>query len=122
MMDTSTPAIRVLIVDDDDDVRESFTLLLADEGFEIAEASNGAQAMRAIEAAPPDVILLDLMMPVMNGWKLWEWLRASPATAHIPVVVLTASGTSEVCGDALVLTKPVGVHELTSALAAACAA
>lgn len=115
---------QVLIVDDDDDVREILTLLLRDEGFAVTAASNGADAARAIDrGAYPDVIVLDLMMPVMNGWELWEHLRRSPATAHIPIIVLTASGLAHGClGDAPVLAKPTGVEELMVAISAACAA
>jgi CheY-like chemotaxis protein len=115
---------RVMIVDDDDDVRDILTLLLRDEGFTVTAASNGAEAMRAIDGGEhPDVILLDLMMPVMNGWELWEHLRRSPNTAHIPVVVLTASGLEQGClGNAVVLPKPTGVEELMVAISSACAA
>src|SRR3954470_12387725 len=83
---------RVLVVDDDPDIRESVRLVLEDEGYEVEEAADGAAALALLRAATtrPDVILLDLMMPVMNGWQFRAAQLADDDLADIPVIVLSA--------------------------------
>jgi CheY-like chemotaxis protein len=83
-------APTVLVVDDDQDIRESLAQILVEEGFEVASACNGAEALEAIARRQPDLMLLDLMMPVLNGWEVLEALRASGTRPRIPVVVLSA--------------------------------
>lgn len=82
---------RILIIDDEDDIREVCALSLETiAGWEVAVASSGAQgAARAIECLP-DAILLDVMMPGMDGPATFREVRNNPATAHIPVLLLTA--------------------------------
>ena len=80
--------MRVLVVDDDDDIRACLTEFLRDEGHEPSEARNGAEALRQAAASEPDVILLDLNMPIMNGWQFVPAYRAAGGTARI--LVLTA--------------------------------
>jgi CheY-like chemotaxis protein len=84
-------AHRILIIDDEDDIREVAALSLQTvAGWEVVMASSGAQGLaRAIEHKP-DAILLDVMMPGMDGPTTFRELRKNPATAHIPVVLLTA--------------------------------
>jgi CheY-like chemotaxis protein len=81
---------RVLIVEDDAGARESLRRVLQKEGWTSAEAANGREALEAIALSPPALILLDLMMPEMDGFEFLENLRTLPAAAEIPVVVLTA--------------------------------
>jgi two-component system response regulator MprA len=79
---------RVLVVDDEPQVRASVTEALELEGYEVAQATNGAEALVLLASQSPDVIVLDLWMPVMDGWA---FRRAQLAThPHIPVVVLSA--------------------------------
>jgi CheY-like chemotaxis protein len=89
---------RVLLVDDYPDAREMYTEYLTFSGFDVVEASNGAEALqRAIETAP-DIILMDLSLPVMDGWEATRRLKADKKTASIPVVALTGhalAGISE---------------------------
>jgi CheY-like chemotaxis protein len=89
---------RVLLVDDYPDAREMYTEYLTFSGFDVVEASNGAEALqRAIETAP-DIILMDLSLPVMDGWEATRRLKADKKTAAIPVVALTGhalAGISE---------------------------
>jgi two-component system, cell cycle response regulator DivK len=89
---------RVLLVDDYPDAREMYTEYLTFSGFDVVEASNGAEALqRAIETAP-DIILMDLSLPVMDGWEATRRLKADQKTAAIPVVALTGhalAGISE---------------------------
>jgi CheY-like chemotaxis protein len=82
---------RILIIDDEEDIREVAGLSLETvAGWEVILASSGAQGIaRAIEHQP-DAILLDVMMPVMDGPATFRELRKNPATAHIPVMLLTA--------------------------------
>jgi CheY-like chemotaxis protein len=81
---------RVLVVDDDDDIRENLVELLAGEGYEVTAAGDGRAALAEAGRSRPDVILLDLMMPVMSGWQFREAQLGDPALAGVPVVVLSA--------------------------------
>lgn len=80
----------VLVVEDDAAIRELLRRTLEKEGWVVAEATNGHIALDAMENHVPDVILLDLMMPVMDGFQFVHALRATPAWKHIPVIVMTA--------------------------------
>ena len=89
---------RVLLVDDYPDAREMYTEYLEFSGFEVVEAGNGKEALqRAVDTAP-DIILMDLSLPVMDGWEATRRLKADERTASIPVVALTGhalAGISE---------------------------
>ena len=80
----------ILIVDDEPMCRELMDRLLRLEGHEPVTASNGEDALAAVAAHNPDLILLDLMMPLMDGWTFLGLLRANPRWRHLPVIVLTA--------------------------------
>ncbi len=82
---------RVLVVDDDDDVREVTILSLeVIGGYEVFDADGGVTAIELARLHRPDLVLLDVMMPGMDGPATFRALRADPETAHIPVVLLTA--------------------------------
>ena len=81
---------KVLVVDDEDDIRELCRVNLEFEGFEVVDAANGPSALEVAGRARPDVIFLDLMMPVMDGWEVLRRLKEDDATADTPVVLLTA--------------------------------
>ncbi len=81
---------RVLIVDDDETIRCFLIDLLADEGYETRAAANGAEGLDILRAWSPDAILLDLLMPVMDGWSFREAQRVLPGAAEVPVIVLSA--------------------------------
>jgi len=89
---------RVLLVDDYPDAREMYTEYLEFSGFEVVEAGNGKEALqRAVDTAP-DIILMDLSLPVMDGWEATRRLKADERTTSIPVVALTGhalAGISE---------------------------
>jgi two-component system cell cycle response regulator DivK len=97
-MNTKEPRPRVLIVDDYPDAREMYSEYLQFSGFDVVEAGNGMEALqRAVDAAP-DIILMDLSLPVMDGWEATRRLKADKRTASIPVVALTGhalAGISE---------------------------
>jgi DNA-binding response OmpR family regulator len=81
---------RVLVVDDEDDIRELCRVNLEFEGFDVIDARDGPSAIDKATRQRPDVIVLDLMMPEMDGWEVLRRLKEDDATADIPVVMLTA--------------------------------
>ena len=82
---------RILIIDDEDDIREVAALSLESvAGWEVIKASSGAQGLARAAEHQPDAILLDVMMPAMDGPAMLAKLRAARATSHIPIVLLTA--------------------------------
>jgi CheY-like chemotaxis protein len=84
-------AHRILIIDDEDDIREVAALSLETvAGWDVTTASSGAQGLQRAVEYQPDAILLDVMMPGMDGPTTFRELRKNPATAHIPVLLLTA--------------------------------
>jgi two-component system cell cycle response regulator DivK len=88
-MSTKSDKPRVLLVDDYPDAREMYSEYLEFSGFDVVPASNGMEALeRALDAAP-DIILMDLSLPVMDGWEATRRLKGDPRTASIPVVALT---------------------------------
>jgi CheY-like chemotaxis protein len=89
------PARRILLVDDEDSLRKVLKDLLEREGYEVAEARDGVQALDQVDRVGPDVIVLDLNLPGLDGYGVLAQLRSRPATADIPVVVLTAKGDEE---------------------------
>jgi len=86
---------RVLVVDDDADVRKSMTELLEAENLEVQTAENGAEGLRMVENDVPDVVLLDLMMPVMDGMEFLRVLRSNPYHLGLPVIVVTAKDLTD---------------------------
>jgi CheY-like chemotaxis protein len=88
----------ILLVDDAPVCRDAIASSLEKTGFQTVRASNGKEALEIIESAPPDLILLDLAMPTMDGATLLKRIRANPATANIPVIVLTAGDNPAVIG------------------------
>jgi CheY-like chemotaxis protein len=112
---------RVLLVDDDDDIRETFSILLEDEGYEVVPAPHGKAAWNALQGGlRPDVILLDLMMPVMTGQEMFDRLRSSPLS-NTPVVVITAGTDAAPGPGAPILRKPIDMHDLLAAVSRAAA-
>ena len=82
----------ILVVDDHEAIRLLGRTILEYEGYNVVEAADGKEALASIEQSKPDLVLLDLQMPNMNGWELLEELRKDEATASIPVVLFTAQG------------------------------
>lgn len=88
-MQPGAAAPLVLVVDDYDDAREMYAESLLVSGFRVAEATNGIEAIERARALSPDVILMDLSLPGLDGWEATRRLKADPRTRHIPVVALT---------------------------------
>jgi CheY-like chemotaxis protein len=90
-MPYTKPVHRILIIDDEDDIREVAALSLeATAGWEVLTASSGREGIATAEREKPEAILMDVMMPEMDGPTTFKQLQANPATASIPVVLLTA--------------------------------
>jgi CheY-like chemotaxis protein len=111
----------VLVADDDGDSRATYAEHLRRVGFAVIEASDGQAALDAACASSPDVIVLDLEMPVMDGWEAMRALRADARTRAIPVVVMSGYASTDVgagaAGDCDVfLTKPCGPDVLTGVI------
>jgi CheY-like chemotaxis protein len=106
----------VLVVDDDPAIRAFVSELLADEGYEVRAATNGRHALAILESWHPDVILLDLMMPEMDGWAFLASQRLNLELVCIPVIVMSASynlrGGAGRIAAADVVTKPFAIDQL----------
>jgi two-component system cell cycle response regulator DivK len=109
---------RVLVVDDNSDMCDLYAAYLSFQGMETKTAGDGAQALKQTAAFRPDLIVMDLMMPIMTGFEAIEQLKRDPATSGIPIIALTAShepetkrAAQDACCDAF-LTKPCQPDEL----------
>jgi CheY-like chemotaxis protein len=121
-----SPDTRILVVDDEPGIRHMLHTALSDAGYAVREAANGIDALDAARSWRPDAIILDLMMPVMNGWQFAEAygeLADSGASPRAPVIVLTAAGPGAIHSTdrlgiiSAVLAKPVNLDELSQTLA-----
>jgi len=108
----------ILVVDDDPDIRDSLREVLEDEGYSVACVGNGREALEYLHREPrPSVILLDLMMPIMDGWQFRREQKRDPAIADIPLIVITATGKRPVLIDAEELVmKPLDLGRLFEAI------
>jgi DNA-binding response OmpR family regulator len=112
-------AARILIVDDDDDLRRALCLALEDEGYDVLAFGDGQAALAALESWRPHVILLDLMMPGLDGWDFRACQLATPGLEDVPVIVLSAARDVRVDAirPARVLPKPFNLGNLLDNLA-----
>lgn len=116
---------RVLIVDDYADTRDLYGSYLSAHGYHIDEAADGIEALAKLRTLRPDVILMDLAMPRLDGWRLTHMLKADPNTAAIPIIILTAHGTGTerdrayAAGCDAFFTKPVTPKRVGQAVARA---
>lgn len=99
------PALRVLFVDDDEATREGYALLLTNLGYVVIPAVTGRQALTLATITAPNVIVLDLGLPDIDGWEVARQLKAAPATCAIPIIALTGADLT---------------HERVSAMRAGC--
>ena len=111
---------KILIVDDEPDVVTLIARTLVSEGFDVVTAYDGIAALDIAETENPDIVLLDIMMPMMSGYEVCQQLKANPQTQAIPVIFLTSAHTPdarhrsrEAGADTLVL-KPFSAAELVA--------
>ncbi|MFZ5495019.1 MAG: response regulator [Verrucomicrobiota bacterium] len=112
---------KLLVVDDDKDIRTVITEILDQSGYEVFTAASGQQGLDLAAQIQPALIVLDLMMPGMDGWTVLTKLQHKPATADIPVIILSGASGLEMAmslGAAAVLFKPVDANQLTAEIAA----
>jgi urea transport system substrate-binding protein len=112
------PELRILVVDDEPHIRATVSEMLESEGYDVVEAINGADALAAIETALPDLVLLDMRMPVLDGWGFASELRRRGHA--VPIVVMTAARdaarwASDIAAPAF-LAKPFGFDDLITAV------
>ena len=111
-------AQTILVADDEPSILLSLQFLLQKAGYQVRTARDGEEALKAVEAAAPDLILLDAMMPKRDGYDVCQSLRADPAYRHIPIIMLTAKGRDIERQKGLALdatdyvTKPFSTREL----------
>src|SRR5437016_3039326 len=116
-METEDVSKDVLVVDDDPHLCEIITDVLEAEGHTTRTAANGQEALERIRERKPQLVLLDLMMPVMNGWELADALRANPDWEDIPVVFVTAAHSAiqrkpQEMGAKAIISKPFDIDVL----------
>ena len=111
---------KILIVDDEQDIVELISYNLEKEGFSTIKAYDGVSVFNVITTKKPDLLILDLMLPGMNGLDICKKIRANPATADLPIIMLTAKGDEldkiiglEIGADDYI-TKPFSVKELVA--------
>jgi len=117
-------AKRVVCIEDEPEMIDLVRLILGRKGFEVIGANGGVEGLEAVRREKPDLVLLDLMMPDMDGWEVYQQIKADETLRHIPVVVVTAKAQSidKVLGLHIAkvddyITKPFGPQELLESIA-----
>ena len=115
----SGKAVRVLVVDDDPSIRRMIMAALRREGYAFGEAANGKEALEAMRNDRPDVVILDLMMPIVSGWDVLRERASDPDLLSIPVIVVSANRSAELAsamdkGICAFLPKPFDIVALSS--------
>jgi CheY-like chemotaxis protein len=105
------PVAEILIVDDEPDIRFVLKIAFEAAGHRISEAHHGVAALDRVKDSRPDLVVTDVMMPVLDGLELIERLRSDPETAAIPILVLSSHAKSVTGADAA-MAKPVRPHEV----------
>jgi CheY-like chemotaxis protein len=107
---------RVLVVDDDPDLQDALAEAVAIAGHDVRVASNGREALEVMRRHPVELVLLDMMMPVMDGQQFRAEQRRDPTIAHVPVIVVSAASPIPVVDAAAILSKPVDLDALLDAV------
>jgi CheY-like chemotaxis protein len=112
-------AVRVLVVDDDPSIRRMIMAALRRDGYTFSEAANGKEALEAMRRDRPDVVILDLMMPMVSGWDVLRERSENSDLLSIPVIVVSANRSSELAtamdkGICAFLPKPFDIAALSS--------
>jgi DNA-binding response OmpR family regulator len=101
-MSPDSRATKVVVIEDDPEMVNLVKLILKKEGFEVTGAMGGREGLEAIEHVSPDLVLLDLMMPDIDGWEVYQTMKANDQMKHIPVIIITAKAQS--------IDKVLGLH------------
>lgn len=109
----------MLVVDDDQDIREAVVEAISDAGYTVVQAANGVEALDQMRSVLPCLVLLDLMMPVMDGWEVVAQMDRDPSLAQVPVCVVSAH-VQDPPRNVRVLRKPVALQALLDTVAAHC--
>lgn len=122
-MTENAGVIKIVCIEDDPEMIDLVELILTRQGYEVTGATGGEAGLQAIESVKPDLVLLDLMMPDMDGWEVFQQMRANDAMKDIPVIVVTAKAQSidKVLGLHIAkvddyITKPFGPSELLTSV------
>jgi DNA-binding response OmpR family regulator len=110
-----TPGQYILVVDDDNDFREALCEVLTEAGYPVQQAENGEVALRRVADEAPGIVLLDLKMPVLDGWGVMERMRGDARSSAIPILILSAYGfewEAELLGAQGYIPKSVGMDEI----------
>ena len=110
---------RVLVVDDDEILRDAVAEAIADAGYIVDQAENGRTALEKMRAVSPCIVLLDLMMPIMDGWEVVSAMEVDPALASIPVCIVSAASLPPP-KSVDVLRKPVTIASLLDTIEKHC--
>lgn len=112
----------ILLVEDDSDIRGALENFLHDEGYPVETAENGKEGLAKLEKKKPGLVLLDLMMPVMNGWEFLEEKNHRPPVSKVPVLVISAvPGSPRIPGALGFLKKPIDLNRLMDFVELYCA-
>jgi CheY-like chemotaxis protein len=110
-----TPGQYILVVDDDHDFREAICEVLGEAGYPVQQAENGEVALARVSDEAPGIVLLDLKMPVLDGWGVMERMRGDARSSAIPILILSAYGfewEAELLGAQGYIPKSVGMDEI----------
>jgi len=86
---------RILLADDEEDIKTVVTMFLESQGYEVVTAYDGLDTLEKVRSEKPDLILLDIMMPVLDGYEVCKRLKEDEQTAHIPILILSAAAHAE---------------------------
>ena len=116
--------VRILCIDDEPGVVELISLILKPQNYQVEGATSGREGLAAMRESPPDAVLLDIMMPDMDGWEVYQEMRADDTLREVPVIIVTARNSSfeeiiarERAGVSDYVTKPFVPNDLRSSLA-----
>ena len=123
MVDNSVRAMKVLCIEDEPEMIDLIQLILEREGFQVVGAVGGQEGIDALHAEEPDLILLDIMMPEVDGWEVFQHIKADEELASKPVIIVTAKAQNidKVLGLYIAkvddyVTKPFGPYELVESI------
>lgn len=114
--------MKILVVEDDPHARKALRLILKLDGFDVSTAATGQEAIQVLQADIPDLIVLDVILPEMDGYEVCRRVRANPSTAHVPIVMLSGRADPDSVARGLAtgadgfLAKPIKPSKLTKSL------